>query len=155
MSVTLVPEVSTALPGNLGNLDSRDDKGRFTEGHQLSVGNKGGRPRKPWLPAGIVLPKQSDYIECVGAVVTLEQFKRITERAVEQAIKGDHRAREWISAYTIGPPGHAGSVAMPVFVQVLGDLYANRLNGEGDDVIEGEVETAQAEDTAEPGDTEP
>ena len=70
----------------------RDAKGRFTKG---SSGNPQGR-----------LPKQVEktYLQVSESVCSFDVWREIVAKAVEQARRGDARARQWLSDYLIGKP---------------------------------------------------
>ena len=70
----------------------RDAKGRFVKG---ASGNPQGR-----------LPKQTEtsYLQVSESVCTFDVWREITMKAVEQAKRGDARARQWLSDYLIGKP---------------------------------------------------
>ena len=71
---------------------ARDEKGRFVKG---ASGNPQGR-----------LPKQTEtsYLQVSESVCTFDVWREITMKAVEQAKRGDARARQWLSDYLIGKP---------------------------------------------------
>ncbi len=68
----------------------RDERGRFVRGHS---GNPRGKPID-----------QFKYLKKMGAAVTASDWRAIIDRAVEQAKRGDPRAREWLSDYLMGKP---------------------------------------------------
>ena len=71
---------------------ARDSKGRFVKG---ASGNPQGR-----------LPKQVEqtYLQVCEGVCSFDVWREITMKAVEQAKRGDARARQWLSDYLIGKP---------------------------------------------------
>ena len=71
---------------------ARDSKGRFVKG---ASGNPQGR-----------LPKQTEtsYLQVSESVCTFDVWREIVAKAVEQAKRGDARARQWLSDYLIGKP---------------------------------------------------
>lgn len=69
----------------------RDAKGRFAKG------NRGG----PGRPKRDV---ERDYLAQVAACCPLSPFAKIVNKAVEQAIAGDHKARQWLSQYLLPDP---------------------------------------------------
>jgi len=71
---------------------ARDSKGRFVKG---ASGNPQGR-----------LPKETEtsYLQVSESVCTFDVWREITMKAVEQAKRGDARARQWLSDYLIGKP---------------------------------------------------
>lgn len=71
---------------------ARDSKGRFVKGES---GNPQGR-----------LPKQveSSYLQVSENVCTFDVWREIVAKAIEQAKRGDARARQWLSDYLVGKP---------------------------------------------------
>jgi hypothetical protein len=69
--------------------DHRDDNGRFT------TGNSGGpgRPRRA---------VEQDYLAALADTVPLERWRKIIDRAVADAEKGDAKARRWLAEYLLG-----------------------------------------------------
>jgi hypothetical protein len=73
----------------------RDVRGRFLPG---SPGGPG-RPRRA---------VETDYLVALSEAVPLEKWREIVEPAVDQAVSGDAKAREWLGSYLAGKPtGHA------------------------------------------------
>jgi len=67
--------------------------------------------RKLGLPNGIqpaeLTPRartQATYLKALSDRVSIEEWKLIIERAIKDAISGNHRARQWLSNYLIGTP---------------------------------------------------
>jgi len=71
---------------------ARDSKGRFIKG---ASGNPQGR-----------LPKQVEqtYLQVCEGVCSFDVWREIVTKAVEQAKRGDARARQWLSDYLMGKP---------------------------------------------------
>ena len=71
---------------------ARDSKGRFVKGVS---GNPQGR-----------LPRQTEtsYLQVSESVCTFDVWREIVTKAVEQAKRGDARARQWLSDYLVGKP---------------------------------------------------
>jgi hypothetical protein len=69
----------------------RDANGRF------ALGNPGG----PGRPRRVV---EADYLAALSEAVPLEKWHEIVETAVDQAVSGDAKAREWIGSYLAGKP---------------------------------------------------
>jgi len=71
---------------------ARDAKGRFVKGES---GNPQGR-----------LPKQVEqtYLQVSENVCSFDVWREIVAKAVEQAKRGDARARQWLSDYLVGKP---------------------------------------------------
>lgn len=47
------------------------------------------------------------YLRATISQVSVADWREIVDRAVLQAKKGDHRARQWLSDYIIGKPAQA------------------------------------------------
>jgi hypothetical protein len=69
----------------------RDANGRFLPGHP----GIGGRPRRA---------VEADYLAALSGAVGLEKWQEICATAVNQAVAGDAKAREWIGSYLAGKP---------------------------------------------------
>jgi hypothetical protein len=73
---------------------NRDDKGRFLPGWKGGPG----RPRRA---------VEADYLRSLSDRVPVDKWTKIVDAAVEQALAGDHRAREWLGLFLVGKPtGH-------------------------------------------------
>ena len=68
----------------------RDENGRFIKGH---TGNPSGRAPKE---------REERYYSILMSACTFEDWKRIIEKAVEQAKRGDGQARKWLADYLVG-----------------------------------------------------
>ena len=66
----------------------RDSRGRFLPGHS---GGPGRPPREV----------EADYLHTMSQVATLDAWRDICERAVEDARNGDAKAREWLSRHLV------------------------------------------------------
>ncbi|QSV45006.1 hypothetical protein [Geobacter benzoatilyticus] len=54
-------------------------------------------------------PLETDYLKIVAETVNPETWKLIVDAAVQQAIDGDHEAREWLSTHLLkGAPALSG-----------------------------------------------
>ena len=58
-------------------------------------GNPKGRPRKA---------VEEKYLKKISSSVTLTEWRDIVKKAVQQAQKGDARARQWLADYLVGKP---------------------------------------------------
>jgi hypothetical protein len=83
----------------------RDSKGRFVKGW------RGGPGRES-------KSTEQAYLEVMIGAVSLSDWKEIVSRAVQDAIKGNSTARQWLSDYLLGKPG----VALAVTAKI--DQYA-------------------------------
>jgi len=75
-------------------MEERDSRGRFTRGNCAGRGNHGGRPKH----------YATEYADVMKQGLTLKSWRKIVDRAIEQAIEGDHRARQWLAEYVMGKP---------------------------------------------------
>lgn len=69
----------------------RDEHGRYIKGHKSNGGRK---------PRAV----EESYLDIMLGEVSPEDWRRITAKAKEQAMRGDAVARKWLSDYIIGPP---------------------------------------------------
>jgi len=69
----------------------RDANGRFVKGYSGGPG----RPKKA---------REERFYELTLSTVTYDKWKKVVDKALEQAIRGDSAARKWLSDYLIGPP---------------------------------------------------
>ena len=67
----------------------RDGNGRFT------AGNSGG-PGRP------TRRKEEEYLAALTDAVTIADWKKIVTKARDDAMEGDHQARQWLSRLLIG-----------------------------------------------------
>jgi len=74
-------------------MPDRDEKGRLLPGNQLAKGK--GRPRRE---------VEEKYLKTLSAAVSLKDWRAIVERAVQQALDGDDKARAFLANYLIGRP---------------------------------------------------
>jgi hypothetical protein len=72
----------------------RNENGRFMPGHSIK---SPGRPKRV---------TEHTYLRLLSGVVSAEDWQAIVYRAVQQAVGGDARARDWLSRYLLGekPP---------------------------------------------------
>ena len=75
----------------MNNQRHRDGMGRFTPGNPGGPG----RPKRE---------KEEEYLSTLEECVTVEQWRKICDRAVTDAIGGDAKARTWLSGYLLGLP---------------------------------------------------
>jgi hypothetical protein len=59
-------------------------------------------PGNPGGPGRHKREKEREYLRALTEAVTLEDWRAVAAKAVEQAKGGDHRAREWLSRYLVG-----------------------------------------------------
>jgi hypothetical protein len=81
--------VTNGRPGNGTGAEHRNGRGQFT------AGNPGGpgRPRRA---------VEREYLAALGERVPLDAWRGIVDRAVRDAMNGDHLARQWLSKYLLG-----------------------------------------------------
>lgn len=88
----------------------RDDKGRFIKGNKSSPG----RPKRE---------VEREYLDAMMGVVSIADWRAITKKAVQQALRGDSVARKWLSDYLMGTPvqrnEHTGEDGQPLSVQII------------------------------------
>ena len=68
----------------------RDNQGRFSKGNPGGPG----RPRRA---------VEEDYLAALSDQLSIERWENIVSKAIEDAENGDHRARDWIARYALGP----------------------------------------------------
>ena len=68
----------------------RDNQGRFSKGNPGGPG----RPRRA---------VEEDYLAALSDQLSIERWENIVSKAIEDAEDGDHRARDWIARYALGP----------------------------------------------------
>jgi len=72
-------------------MEGRDKKGRFSSGNHLGPG----RPRRA---------VESAYLDTLVGQIPLGQWEQVVEKALKNALAGDHRARVWLTEYLMGKP---------------------------------------------------
>ena len=68
----------------------RDNQGRFSKGNPGGPG----RPRRA---------VEEDYLAALSDQLSIERWENIVSKAIQDAEDGDHRARDWIARYALGP----------------------------------------------------
>ena len=68
----------------------RDNQGRFSKGNPGGPG----RPRRA---------VEEDYLAALSDQLSIERWENIVSKAIEDAENGDHKARDWIARYALGP----------------------------------------------------
>ena len=71
--------------------EQRDCHGRFTQG------NRGGPGRPP-------RPTETAYLSALMEACPPDTWRRVCERAVQDAQNGDSRARQWLARSLVGEP---------------------------------------------------
>lgn len=71
-------------------MENRDEKGHFVKGKS---GNPGGRPIN-----------QTKYLKKIDTAMKITDWREIVKKAIEQAKRGDPKARQWLSDYLMGKP---------------------------------------------------
>lgn len=91
----------------------RDEKGRFIKGNK---GSPGRAPRE----------REERYYTILMSSCTFEDWKRIIQKAVEQAKRGDAQARKWLADYLVG------AAEQRLDITSGGDKIIVRISGEDD-----------------------
>jgi hypothetical protein len=94
----------------------RDSNGRFRPGHPGGPG----RPRRAI---------EADYLASFSDAVPMEAWKRIVGRAVEDAEKGDAKAREWLSAHLMAKPDGNGLLMLAASEEAGFNPIAEKADG--------------------------
>ena len=68
----------------------RDNQGRFSKGNPGGPG----RPRRA---------VEEDYLAALSDQLSIERWENIVSKAIQDAENGDHKARDWIARYALGP----------------------------------------------------
>ena len=71
----------------------RDENGKFTTGNKAA--RNGGRPKKK---------REERFMQITQSACTLADWRKIVQKAVEQAKRGNPQARKWLADYLLGPP---------------------------------------------------
>jgi len=101
----------------------RDPRGRFVKG---CSGN----------PKGAAI-NQFRYLKKMGAAVTASDWRAVIDKALEQAKRGDARAREWLSEYLMGkPPQQVDIDASDGLIQFIVRYAPDRDDGLSDNTTE-------------------
>ena len=79
----------------------RDSQGRFVKGHPST----GGRPKRA---------TELSFLKKLRDTVTDAAWQKIVEAAINAAIAGDAKARDWLSNYLLGPPNGSRLVELAV-----------------------------------------
>jgi hypothetical protein len=68
----------------------------------------------PGRPRGTLTAEQrSEYLVRLKDRIPFSKWEAICDKAIEQALEGDARAREWISSYLVGRPLQAVEISGP------------------------------------------
>ena len=87
----------------------RNKKGHWVKGGPSP--NPKGRPS---------IAKEREYLKTLREVVTLDEWRKIAEKAVQQAKLGNRYARDWLARYLVPEPAKA--------IDVDGTLSINYVN---------------------------
>jgi hypothetical protein len=91
----------------------RGPDGKFLPGNRAS--RNGGRPRRS---------TEEKYLKALSDSVTLDDWRAIALRAVEQARSGDDKARTWLGNYLIGKPTEYRVIDADIESDSVSDLLA-------------------------------
>ena len=80
-------------------MKGREADGRFAKGNQVANGHSNGKTGRP--------PKKREerFMEITLSTVTFARWKKVIEKALTQAERGDSAARKFLADYLVGPPG--------------------------------------------------
>jgi hypothetical protein len=84
-------------------MSERDEKGRFQKGNRASVGNKGGRQARS---------REEQYYAIAMRSCSFSDWRKIWNKAAQQAIRGDKDARRFMADYLMGPPLKKVAISM-------------------------------------------
>ncbi len=84
--------------------EHHDEFGRFAKGHA----GIGGAPKSKFRARS-----KADYLQRLHDKMTLAQWDKILDKAIEQALAGDHKARAYLTLYAIGRPLQAVEISGP------------------------------------------
>lgn len=73
--------------------ETRNKNGRFMKGYEGGPG----RPKRITERA---------YLDIITTVCTPDVWREVVNKALEDAKKGDAKAREWLASYIVGKPEH-------------------------------------------------
>lgn len=117
-------------------------KTRDAQGHWLpgQSGNKRGRPARE---------TEREYLDVTLGICTKERWATVIEKAMEQAERGDGRAREWLGRHILGDPVQVHEYLMQkeedIRIHVVfGPAEKQALPVPEDDVIDAEYELEDA-----------
>jgi len=95
-------------------VQERDERGRFVKGHS---GNPKGRAPKS---------REERYYEIAMSAVTFEQWKKIIQKAAQQAERGDASARRFLADYLLPTPAQrlelTGALGGPIEVSQVDEV---------------------------------
>lgn len=90
----------------------RDSRGRFVKGNSAGAkSHSGGRPPKD---------REQRYYEITVSTCTFSDWERIIQKAVLQALRGDHTARKWLADYLVGTPEQNVNLSGELGIDVTG-----------------------------------
>jgi hypothetical protein len=122
IDATLEPPLAAVPVGSPTPRKPRDTKGRFGEGNPGGPG----RPRRAI---------EREYLAALSSAVSIDDWRKVCERALRQAIASDAVARAWLTKYVIGDQPMS-----------LRELAAAETAGEKpEDEIKGRAERVKAE----------
>lgn len=79
-------------------MNGRTKRGQFASGNTFGVG----RPKRA---------VELEYLAALSDVLSVDKWKAIVERAVDDATKGDDKARLWLAKYLIGDDARLSALA--------------------------------------------
>ena len=78
-------------------------------GGGFAKGWKGGPGRRPGMHADVRIK----YLTVLSESVPVDKWRQVCEKAIEQAMAGDHRARAFLANYLVGKPVQAVELSGP------------------------------------------
>ena len=100
------------------NTEVRTKEGKFVKGN----GGGPGRPKRITERA---------YLDIITSVCTPDIWRGVVNKALEDAQKGDSKAREWLASYVIGKPDHIAPTLKDMAIDEaagLDEIKSNDIN---------------------------
>ena len=101
----------------------REANGRFAKGNSASKGHSHGRPKRK---------REERYYDILVSTVTFDRWKRIVDKAAQQAERGDSIARKWLADYIVGVPEQTQNVNITGYPSIR-DIVAELPQEDGGD----------------------
>lgn len=98
---------------------------------------------------------EKEYLNVIISEVTHDVLRAITQRAIEDALKGDGKARDWIAKYAVGEPTTVHEYLVEknqtVTIRVVFEKQGEIVDGEYEALDEGELDLLEAGEEVEDG----
>ena len=115
----------------------------------------------------ILIPLKEKYLKKIRTSITLTEWRDIVKKAIEDARRGDYKARQWLSDYLIGKPKQAVDIttggekltkddperidrAISTFADAIGKILS-RQSSEKQSTVDAAEHTAVASDSDKSG----